>query len=233
MPPRTICNLGDTMTGLSLLRAAGELRNRAGGAALASQVAEMGRRLLVGLARHGYDPEQRIFPSWLHLDGRPDYEAIWYGFPRQKMKDEAVKRDPILQEVAVFAGPGFYRDGPWAQAAHNPTAHDLSLGAILTGDKELLARAVEFAAMIMDEVGRLTGEFNEHGQWLFSANASYIHMMLNLSRLTGESRYLDWARQLADLELDFLSRPMPAGRPEWWRMPQRNSLLEALLALHS
>ena len=34
------------------------------------------------------------------------------------------------------------------------------------------------------------------------------------------------------MELGFLSQPLPEGKPEWWRMPFRSALLEALLLLH-
>jgi hypothetical protein len=49
--------------------------------------------------------------------------------------------------------------------------------------------------------------------------------------MTKEGRHLDWAQKLADMELELLSRPLPVDQPEWWRMPFRDDLLEALLLL--
>jgi hypothetical protein len=70
------------------------------------------------------------------------------------------------------------------------------------------------------------------GQWTYPASASYIKTLLLLRQMTGDRGYLDRAKKLADMELEFLSRPAPASEPEWWRMPFRDGLLEALLLLH-
>ena len=54
-------------------------------------------------------------------------------------------------------------------------------------------------------------------------------MMVILHELTGNGAYLAWARKIADREIAGL----PTVRsPEWWRFPERNELLDALLKLH-
>ncbi|MSS71202.1 MAG: hypothetical protein EXS64_06915 [Candidatus Latescibacteria bacterium] len=232
MPPQPTASSDETPAAISLLRAADELKKRPEGAALAEQVSGVARRLLRGMARHSYDPAERVFPQWLHLDGRVREETVVYTFRTQADKDEAVRQDPVLQEVAVFAGSGFYAAGPWCVGVQNACPYNVALGACLLGDADLLARAQALAADVMEEAGKLTGAFNAQGQWTYPASASYIKMMILLSDLTKERRYLDQARKLADMELDFLSRPAPAGEPEWWRMPFRGDLLEALLLLH-
>lgn len=230
-PPRTYCRMTDTIAAHCFLSASRELRARPEGLPLAEQLHEMARRMLVGIARHSYDPETHTFIHWLRLDGAEDTTAVWYTFPTQEMKDAAVRINPILREVAVFSRLGFYRDAPWAFGVRNILPHDVSLGALLTGDRELLDHAVLLADHVMEEATRLKGEFNDEGQWTVSATALYIEMMLNLLRLTGEPRYLDQARQLADMELEFLSRPMPEDKPDWWRMSFRNEVLKAFLRL--
>jgi hypothetical protein len=232
MPPRPYANSGETMTAISLLRAARELEKRQDGIALAEQIAGLAQRLLRGMARYGYDRQGRFFPSWLNLDGTVRKETTWYCFPTQEQKDKAVKRDPILKEISVYAGDGFYSSGPWAMGASCPIPYDVALGTSLTGDRGLLGYAREMAAHIVEAASRLTSEFTESGQWTYPASASYIKMMLILHRETGQGQYLAWAQDLADRELAFLAQPLPAGRPEWWRMPFRGGLLEALLLLH-
>jgi len=102
----------------------------------------------------------------------------------------------------------------------------------MTGDPYLLQRAQELAVLVMNEARQLTGEFTARDQWTMPANAVYIKTMLHLWSATRDSRYLNWAREIADIELDFLSRPLPPGKPQWWRLPLRNSWIESLLVLH-
>jgi hypothetical protein len=231
-PPRPFTNQGDSLTAISLLRAAGELRRRPEGQALAEQVEAMGRRLLQGLARYGYVRDERLFPQWIDLDGRVRRETTFYHFASQAEKDEAVRLDPSLKDVAVFLGSGFFVDGPSAIGVNNPTPHDVALGAAMTGDAELLARAQTLAADMIEAAEGLAGEINDLGQWIYPASASYIKMLVLLHEMTGEDRYLAWARRLADREVTLLSGPPPAGEPEWWRQHFRNSILEAVLDLH-
>jgi hypothetical protein len=94
---------------------------------------------------------------------------------------------------------------------------------------ELLRRLGAMAADIRDEAGKLQGEFTEDNCWTFRANAQYIKMFLLLAQATHERAYLDNACALADSTLRFLAEV--SGR-EWWRMLERNSLLNALLLLH-
>lgn len=230
-PPWPYIESGETTTATILLQAAGELKKHPEGAGLAQQVADTARRLLKGMARYGYDPQERVFPRWLYLDGQVRKEMTCYCFYSQAEKDEAVKLDPILREVAVYPGAGLYTVGPWSAGAENSFPYDITLGAFLTGDAELLVRAQAFAADVVGEAEKLASEFNALGQWIFPASASYVKMLLLLYKMTQDNQYLDWARKLADRELALLSQPGP-DHPEWWRMPFRNSLLEALLHLH-
>ncbi|MSS71198.1 MAG: hypothetical protein EXS64_06895 [Candidatus Latescibacteria bacterium] len=231
-PPRLYSCYGEMQTVVSLLRAVREIGKRPEGAALAGQVEAMARRLLVGMAHHGYIPEERVFPHWMYLDGRPCRETVAYCFGTQEEKDEAVKQDPILEEVAVYMGTGFYTDWPSNVGVQNDFPCHMALGARMTGDVEVLSGARGFAKDLMEAAGRLTGAFNAQGQWTYSASASYIKMLLLLFEATKERNYLDQARRLADMELNFLAQPLPAGQPEWWRMTFRDGLLEALLLLH-
>ena len=52
------------------------------------------------------------------------------------------------------------------------------------------------------------------GQWTYPASALYVQVMQLLHGTTGEDRYLDWARNLVDMEMEFLSQPLPSNRPE-------------------
>jgi hypothetical protein len=192
----------------------------------------MGERLIKGLARYGYDAETWTFPQWVNLDGSIRRETTWYTFFSQEQKDEALKKDPELDGVPVFSGEGFYAAGPSAVATGGSVPYHVALGAQMTGDEELRDRAREFADLVMEEAGKLTSEFNELDQWTYPATSSYIKMLLLLFQMTDEGQHLDRARQLADMELEFLSRPLPEDKPEWWRLSARNALLEAMLLLH-
>ena len=231
-PPRPHANSGEMLTVISLLKGEIELRKRPEGAGLADQVGGMARRLLRGMARYGYVPEERIFPQWLHLDGRVQEESVFYCFRTQAEKDEAVKKDPIMQEVAVYAGSGFYTDWPSSRVTHNSFPHFVALGAQMAGETEALAASRKYADDLMEEAGKLKGPLNEQGQWTYPGSASYIKLLLLLRQMTGEQGYLDRAKKLADMELEFLAGPAPAGEPEWWRLSSRDGLLEALLLLH-
>ncbi len=232
MQPWPYVTSNETNTAIVLLKAAGEFKRRREGMALSDQVAGMGRRLLKAMARYHYDARQRLFPQWLRLDGEACQECVNYTFHSQAEKDEALKRHPEAAEVDVYPGSGFYQAGPWSLGAKNPCPYELALGASLTGEAEVLDRVQEMAVDLMEEAGKLTSEFNAWGQWTYPASASHIKTMLLLHKMTGKDRFLDSARQLADMELELLGRALPAGKPEWWRMPFRSDLLEALLLLH-
>lgn len=57
--------------------------------------------------------------------------------------------------------------------------------------------------------------------------------MLELHELTAKPDYVDWARQLAEMETSFLAEPPPEETPEWWRWPFRNQFLKAMVELHA
>ncbi len=231
-PPWEYANSEETTTGILLLQAASELEKRPEGRALAEQMRGMAERLLHGIARYGYDSEKRIFPQWLYLDGRVPRKTVFYTFPSQEEKDRAIKQDPLLEEVVVYPGSGFYTAGPWALGVNNPVPLHLALAATWMGDADLLARVSALVADIMAEAEGRASEFNALDQWTYPATAGYIKTMLILYDAKKETHYLDFARRLADMELEFLNRPMPEGKPEWWQMPFRSELLEALLLLH-
>ncbi len=231
-PPRPYANSGEMLTVVSLLKGETELRKRPEGAGLADQVGGMARRLLRGMVRHGYDAKERIFPQWMHLNGSAREETTFYHFRTQAEKDEAVKKDPTLQGVAVYAGLGFYQGGPGSLSVNTFFPHYVAMGAQMTGDAEALSAARKYADDLMEEAGKLKGPLNAQGQWTYPASATYLKTLLLLRQMTGERQYLDQAKKLADLEMDFLSGPVPAGEPEWWRLPLRDGLLEALLLLH-
>ncbi len=236
-PPRPYCNYWDTIAGISFLRAAAEWKVRPAGQALARQLEEMGRRIIMGFARYACNDQTRLFPQWMNLDGSDPKKRSWYTFYSEAERDEAAKRDPLLAEVEVFSHSGFYSSFPSSTNAgttfwESNVPYDVTLAARMTGDAYLLRRAEALAAIVVDEARNLTGEFNSRGQWTMPANALYVKMMLLLFETTRTRRYLDWAREIADMELEFLRRPLPDGKQEWWRQRQRDSWIEALLLLH-
>lgn len=231
-PPRPFCHMRDCATAMNFLGAAAILRRRAGGGALAEQVERIGRRLIHGLAQYAYDEKRRIFPHWLRLtDGAPDPGVVYYHFPTQADKDEAMKVDPTLAEVAVFIGQGFYAAEPSSHACDAPLPEMVARAARLTGDAALIERSRFFADLIAEEASRLDGPLNAEGKWTFPATASFIRQALALAEATGERRYVDQARRLADMEIGFFSRPRPEGTPEWWRLPYRGGLIAAMIEL--
>lgn len=233
-PPRTCAHVHDVFVAGGLLDAAALLRGRPEAAALAERLGAMGLNLMRGIARHGYDDAERIFPNWLHVDtGEPDRETIYYAFQTQAQKDEALKVDPTLEAVSVYRGEGFYRAGPWHFGTSNPMPSRIARAAEITGDPFLLERATLLGERVLEAADALTGPLNPEGRWTFDASASYIEMFLSLHRATRDPRFLAHARRLADMEIEFLARPAPQGKPEWWRLPGRNQLPAALVELHA
>ena len=232
MTAQTYCNVGDSGTAGTLLRAAELLRSRQQAASLSERLSEMGGRLISGIARFGRDPERCIFYNWLRVpDGQPHTESYTYHFHSQEQREYWVQRDATLADVAVHAGSDYYGAGPSSWACGVPVPLRTAQAAEMTGDAFLLARARFFADGIMDAAAALSGPRNAEGQWTFPASASYVLTMLHLHRLTGDADYVERARRLADMEIEFLSEPLPEGVAEWWRMPFRNQFLAALLAL--
>ena len=235
-PPMPYVNYGDSRTAILWLSAARELAGRPDAQPLARELSEMGLRLLRGFARFGYNRESRLFPRWLHLDGRQCRETVRLAFMTQAEKDAALAQNPDLADVPVYVGAGFYSDGPWTQGVHGShlpfVPHDLAEGAALTSDPALLTAAERIAMDAMEAARMLSSGFTGLEQWTYSATASYIKMMVSLHGATRDRKYLEWASQLADMEMEFLRRERPPGQPEWWRMSFRNHLVDAFLRLH-
>ena len=76
----------------------------------------------------------------------------------------------------------------------------------------------------------MTCAFTPEGRWTFRASGWHIKMCLLLHQTTGQAKYLAWASELADREIGFLQQ---VACPEWWRMRERSTLLDALLELHA
>lgn len=237
-PPRPFCHVADSQTALIFLRAADILRKASGAdaqdaKALGDRVYRIGLRLSVGIARFGYDEQRRIFPPWHRLsDGREDTSVICYAFPTQADKDEAMLKGPSVAPVAVFAGTGLYGGEPWTHVCHSVVPEAAAQAARITGDKTLIERSEFFAKCIAAEANQLTGPFNKEDKWTFPASAGYISQAVALHQATGRKEYLDQARRLADMEIEFLSRPLPAGKPPWWQLPQRGGMIKAMIELH-
>ena len=231
MPPGEWCEPRNAvLAAVAWLEAAEECKKRSGGEALGAQLTAMAAKLADGLARFSYAPAQSIFLEHLHLDGQPYRGMSGTTFRTQADKDAAVRLQPDLEGVAVFAGAGFYRPPPfWSHCAGTDIPFHLAQVAARTKQADLLRRLCAMASDIRDEAGKLQGEFTEDNCWTFRANAQYIKMFLLLAQPTRERAYLDHARALADSTLRFLAEV--SGR-EWWRMLERNSLLNALLLLH-
>ena len=221
---------GSALTAAGFLDAVDELDRRPGAEDLAALLKDMARRLALGVARHSYDPDRRIFLEHLHLDGRPQEQSARYAFHTQAEKDEAVRTDPSMVEVPVYMGDAWYEPGTFNRVCAGTTIPwHLALVAERSGDGELvntLSRLAEDAIEAATEVpGPLTGE----ARWTFHATGLYVKLLVSLHRMTGEGTYLDRAKELADAELEHL----PAVEcPEWWRLRERAVFLDALLRLY-
>lgn len=231
MPPRPYASIHESMTAIAWLQAAQALCRHAEGQPLAKQLAEMAHRLLNGLARCGYVPQEQRFPEWFHLDGRERLDTCWYAFRTEGQREEAAQRDPVLREVSVYAGASFYTAGPWAMAALTALPYDLALGESMLGAAKLLESAAALVADAQKAGSQLDGELNELGQWTFPATSSYAKTLLLLYHRSGDRRFLQGAQAMIDRQLDLLAQ-MPSSHSAWWRMPFRAIWLEALLDLH-
>ncbi|MBI2437863.1 MAG: hypothetical protein HYV36_03500 [Lentisphaerae bacterium] len=231
-PPRPFCNAHDSWTALVYLEAAQLLRQRteAAAAGLGRQLQQMGQRLAAGLARFGYDAQQRHFPQWLRVTtGEVASDVIYYAFPTAAQKEEAIRRDPRLEVVSVFAGDGLYAAGPWSYGSGSFIPFHIARAAELTGDAHILSRARQMAGHIMEAAAGLRGARTTTGQWTYDAGAGFVRLMLALRRATGEARYRDQAAALLARELTALNELPAESAPEWWRYPCRNGLMSALL----
>ena len=221
---------GTALTAAGFLDAVDELNRRPGAEDLADLLKDMARRLALGVARHSYDPARRIFLEHLHLDGRPQLESARYAFHTQAEKDEAMRADPSMAEVPVYMGDAWYQPGTFHRLCAGTTIPwHLALVAERSGDEELKDRLIRMTEDALQAATEITGPFTGEARWTFHATGLYVKLLVSLHRMTGEGRYLDQARALADAELDRL----PAvACPEWWRLRERAVFLDALLCLY-
>lgn len=226
---------GAALTALSWMQAAAELRQRPGAERLSAQLSEMGTHLARGVARYAYDPDRRVFREHLHLDGRIYEDTARYCFRTQEEKDAAVRDDPMMARVAVYDGAGWYRNPNYYEhCAGSNIPYQLCAAAALARDREQPVDWVQvlerLAADAIDEARKLDGPFTPEGRWTFRASGNYIKMCLLLHGMTGNAQYLDGAQELAAREITALGR---VECPHWWRLRERSTLLDALLALHA
>ena len=220
---------GASLAALAYLDAAAELQARDGGAALAKQLSEMAEKMALGVARFSYDSERRLFIEHLQLDGKPYASAARYTFHTQEEKDEAIKRDPLMKEVSVYMGTGLYRNPSyWEHCSGTSMVYELSEVARITRNAELIERCGRIVNDALDESRKQSAAFTEDGCWTFRASGHYVKAAVSLHRATNEVRYLDIATELANRELARLNGVV---YPEWWRMPERATLIDALLRL--
>ena len=106
--------------------------------------------------------------------------------------------------------------------------YELSEVARITKNAELIERCGRIVIDALDESRKQSTAFTEDGRWNFRASGHYIKAAVSLHRATGDARYLDIATELANRELARLNGVV---YPEWWRMPERATLIDALLRL--
>jgi|GEM_PF-383398 len=221
---------GTAMTASSWIQAAVELRKGPGAEDLADQLADMAVRLARGAARYAYDVQQRRFIEHIQLDGKPWDGTARYCFQTQEEKDEWVRKDPKMAQVAVYAGAGWYRQPNYYEhCAGSNIPHDLAIVASLSGDAQLVELLDRFVIDACAEAQKLDGPCTPEGRFTFRATGWYVKMALLLHGVTNDSKYLDAARTMADRELAALEQ---IKCPDWWRMRERTIWLDALLHLH-
>lgn len=230
MPPGEWTEVrGAALAASAYLDAAAELRTREGGGPLTNQLAEMAEKLALGVARHSYDVERRLFIEHLRLDGTPYESAARYTFHTQAEKDEAVKLDPVMAEVSVYMGTGLYRNPSyWEHCAGTSIVYELAEVARITKNAELIERCGRILDDALAESRAQPSAFTAEGRWTFRASGHYTKAAIALHRATNDTRYVDIARELADREIARLNQVV---YPEWWRMPERATLIDALLLL--
>jgi hypothetical protein len=230
---QTMCNAGDAHTAIAFLKAAAAARGDARSEPLANELHDLGLRLMRGLCKYGYSGEERLFPSWLLIeDGAVDKSTIVYAFRTQAEKDHWVKIDPRLSVAHVYGGDGLFAGGPWTYAANPALVPALAKALPITRDPELIAFAKKLASHAMEESARLHGALNDKQQWTFPASAACASLHVGLHTVTGEAAHLENAKRLIDRELGVIDAPQPDGRPEWWRMGYRTTLINAALDVH-
>ncbi len=213
-----------------LVSAAGEFGRRPGAGTLAGQLRRMGTQMALGVARFSYDAERGVFREHLHLDGTPYHETARYTFHTEAEKAEAMRQDPSLVQVPVYAGCGFFQPGGyWEHCAGSSIPCHLARVAATTGDAGLLRHVGALARAVVAEARALDGAFTAEGRWTFHATGEYVEMLVLLARASGEQQYLGWASELAEREMAALAE---VECPQWWRMRERTGFLRALLLLH-
>lgn len=220
---------GAALTSVAWLDAVEELKKRSGGERLAVQLTLMAAKLARGVMQFSYDPAERKFREQLNLDGRRFERAARYTFQSQAQKDAAVLLQPDLDGVSIYNGAGFYHNPPyWSHCAGSDIPYQLTQVATRLNDAELLRGVQSIAEAAVEEAGKLKGELTEDDRWTFHATGQYIKMLVLLFERSRDTKFLDWARAIAEKELGFLKQSLPT---EWWRFPERSSLLEALLRI--
>ena len=231
MPGKWAETRGSALTAVSWLEASHELSARPGAEPLRARLADMALRLARGVADHVYDAEQHRFREHLCFDGKPYEDTARYCFRTQAEKDAAVRKDPRMAQVIVYDGAGFYRNpNYYEQCVGSSIPFHLTQVAAATGDAALLEHAARFAADAVEEARQLDGPFTPEGRWTFRATGWHITMCLLLHRATGDGKYLNWAAELAEREIDALRQ---VTCPHWWRLRERSTFLDALLELHA
>lgn len=219
---------GASLTAATLSEAAAALE---GGVApaLREQLNDMAIRLARGVATYAYDAERHLYREHLRLDGSPYCGAARYTFATQAEKDEAVKEDPATAKVPVYDGAGFFRH-PTYYAHVVGSSIPWHLAKVMTAyeDQAIASRLAEQAADGVEEATALDGPFTTDGYWTFHASARLIAVLVSLAEMTGDAQHINAARRVADREIAALGT---VAHPQWWRLPERAALLDALLML--
>jgi len=220
---------GVSLAALGYLDAAAALRKRPGGEALAEQLTSMAEKMALGVARHAYDGARKLFIEHLQLDGKPYESTARYTFRTQAEKDEAIKRDPAMAQVAVYTGTGLYRDPSyWEHCAGTSIVYELAETARITNNEELIGRVTRILDDALAESRAQSAAFTDEGRWTFRASGQYIKASVALFRATSDAKHIERARDLADSEIARLNQVV---YPEWWRMPERSTFVDGLLLL--
>jgi hypothetical protein len=221
---------GTALAASGWMDAADELRRRPGAEDLAALLADMARKMALGVARCSYDPERQIFLEHLNMDGSHHRESARYAFHSQTEKDEAVRTNPSMKAVPVYLGDSWYQPATFHRTCAGSTVPwHLALVAERSGDEELIDRLARMSKDAVQAAAGLRSPLTGEGRWTFQATGLYVKLLVSLHRMTGKGDYLDQARSLADAELDRL----PAvACPEWWRLRERTVLLDGLLRLY-
>ncbi len=212
------------------LLAAKVLTERPGAEKLATRLHSMGERAAVAVSLFGYDEEKRLFLDYLNLDGSVRHEAARYCFQTSEEKQRAVEYDPLMNEVPVSQGTGFYRNPSyWETCAGSSIPFHLSGAAEFCRNPQLIERLGLMANHAAEDAARLKGAFTPENRWTFRASGWHVQLCIRLLALTGEQRYLQQAHDIANRELEALRR---TPSPMWWRTRERTVWLDALLLLH-